>query len=201
MKKRNAEETKALIIFNARFLFSKYGYDGMRVDDLASICKINKATIYYHFKDKSFIFETIMLEMSKLIFDEIKIKIEKENKIEKKLEAFLDAIINIIITNRDLAKILMQELALNSKNLSNNTKVEFFKIIEILSKILYEGKKDNIFIEIDPFLVHSMVIGSINYYYSMKEANEEESNKSFKVNFYENGALYIKDMVLKYILK
>lgn len=201
MKKRNAEETKALILSNAILLFAKNGYDGMRVDDLASISKVNKATIYYHFKDKSFIFETILLEMAKLILDEVTIKIEKATTIEKKLEAFLDAVIYIITTKRDLARILMQELALNSKNLSERAKEEFFKIIEILSTILEEGKKENKFIEIDPFLVHSMVIGSINYYYSMKEANQEETNKKFKVDFYENGASYIKDMVLKYILK
>ncbi len=201
MKKRNAEETKALILSNATLLFAKDGYDGMRVDNLASISKINKATIYYHFKDKSFIFETILLEMAKLILDEVKTKIEKENKIEKKLEAFLDAVIYIITTKRDLAKILMQELALNSKNLSDKAKEDFFNIIKILSTILEEGKKENKFIEIDPFLIHSMVIGSINYYYSMKEANKEETNKKFKVDFYEDGASYIKDMVLKYILK
>ncbi|RXJ68242.1 hypothetical protein CRV08_08290 [Halarcobacter ebronensis] len=201
MKKRNAEETKALILSNATILFAKYGYDGMRVDNLAEISKINKATIYYHFKDKSFIFETILLEMSKLILDEIKIKVENENTIEKKLEAFLDAVIHIITTKRDLAKIMMQELALNSKNLSDKAKEDFFKIIKILTDILDEGKKAEKFIQIDPFLIHSMVIGSINYYYSMKEANQNEANQNFKVPFYDNAALYIKEMVLKYILK
>lgn len=113
MKKRNAEQTKELILNTAISLFAKNGFDGLRVDDLAIKAGVNKATIYYHFKDKNFIFEKILLDMSKLILEEIEKREDTNANPKKQLEAFLDAIIFIITTKRDLAKIMMQELAFN----------------------------------------------------------------------------------------
>ncbi|ADG92832.1 transcriptional regulator, TetR family [Arcobacter nitrofigilis DSM 7299] len=200
MKKRNAEQTKELILNTAISLFAKNGFDGLRVDDLAIKAGVNKATIYYHFKDKNFIFEKILLDMSKLILEEIEKREDTNANPKKQLEAFLDAIIFIITTKRDLAKIMMQELAFNGKNLSDEAKKHFFKIIYILQVILKEGIKQKVFKDIDPFLIHATTIGSLNYYYTMKEAAISEENEEFKVDFCEDSADKIKEMILNYVL-
>ncbi|AEE90844.1 Transcriptional regulator, TetR family [Tepidanaerobacter acetatoxydans Re1] len=59
MNKRDAIETKARILSAAEDIFSKVGFDGARVDDIAKEAGVNKALIYYYFKSKNEILETL----------------------------------------------------------------------------------------------------------------------------------------------
>lgn len=60
MKNKDSAETKARIIAVAEDIFSRKGYDGARVDDIAKEAGINKALIYYYFKNKDEILETLL---------------------------------------------------------------------------------------------------------------------------------------------
>lgn len=51
--------TKDKILASARILFAQKGYDGTSVDEIAKTAQINKALIYYHFKNKSAIKEEL----------------------------------------------------------------------------------------------------------------------------------------------
>ncbi len=57
--KRDAVETKARILSTAERIFSEVGYDKARVDDIAKEAGVNKALIYYYFKSKDEILETL----------------------------------------------------------------------------------------------------------------------------------------------
>lgn len=59
LKKRDAVETKARILSVAEDIFSRVGFDGARVDDIAKEAGVNKALIYYYFKSKDEILETL----------------------------------------------------------------------------------------------------------------------------------------------
>ncbi|SHJ08194.1 TetR/AcrR family transcriptional regulator [Lutispora thermophila] len=63
---RDAIETKARILSVAEDIFSRDGFDGARVDDIAKEAGVNKALIYYYFKSKNEILDTLF---SKLIED------------------------------------------------------------------------------------------------------------------------------------
>ncbi len=199
MKKRNATQTKELILNVATNEFSKYGYDGLRVDDLAARAGVNKATIYYHFKDKSFLYQTILFDMSQFILDNVHKKLIDKKTAQEKLEAFLDAVVFVVTNKRDVAKILMQELSFNGKNFSDEVKAEFFKIVAILIGILKEGKETKVFRDVDPFLIHATTVGGINYYLSMQELAQNEDKDRFPISFKENGVNDIKEMILNYV--
>lgn len=60
MNKRDAIETKARILTVAEEIFAKAGFDGARVDDIATKAGVNKALIYYYFKSKNELLETLL---------------------------------------------------------------------------------------------------------------------------------------------
>ena len=47
------EQTKQKILNVAGELFAENGFDGTSVDSIANAAGVNKALIYYHFKDKN----------------------------------------------------------------------------------------------------------------------------------------------------
>ncbi|MGI6084139.1 MAG: TetR/AcrR family transcriptional regulator [Acetivibrionales bacterium] len=59
MNKRDAVKTKARILSVAEKIFSEVGFDKARVDDIAKEAGVNKALIYYYFKSKNEILETL----------------------------------------------------------------------------------------------------------------------------------------------
>lgn len=48
----NSNETENKILLTARKLFSKYGFEGTSIRDIANDCQVNVAAVNYHFKNK-----------------------------------------------------------------------------------------------------------------------------------------------------
>ncbi len=76
--KKKAKNTKDIILKTSELLFSKYGYDSTSVDEIAKKAKIPKSLIYYYFKSKKQILETLfndfekeLVELKEKIFDEV----------------------------------------------------------------------------------------------------------------------------------
>ena len=60
IQKRDAEASKALIISSAIQLFSQKGYASASMDELAKLCGLNKAMVFYYFKNKKGLYEAVM---------------------------------------------------------------------------------------------------------------------------------------------
>ena len=57
------EETRRAIFAAAAEPFSRRGFDGVVVDDIARAARVNKAMIYYHFDDKLGLYREIVQDM------------------------------------------------------------------------------------------------------------------------------------------
>lgn len=60
-KKREKEERKKEILDAAETLFFVREYDGVSMDEIATIAELNKATIYLYFRNKETLFSAIVL--------------------------------------------------------------------------------------------------------------------------------------------
>jgi AcrR family transcriptional regulator len=60
-KTRRWEKQRQKILLAAGRLFSRKGYIGTSIDDIGKAAKVNKAAIYYYFKDKSFLLYEIVI--------------------------------------------------------------------------------------------------------------------------------------------
>ncbi len=63
MPERNAAKTRQHIMITAERLFAKKGFDATSVDSIAKAAKVNKALIYYYFKNKQDIIHSIFDDM------------------------------------------------------------------------------------------------------------------------------------------
>ncbi len=59
MPRSGGERTRKTILIAAEKLFSNKGYDGTSIQDIATAAKVNKALIYYHFKNKHDIIDSL----------------------------------------------------------------------------------------------------------------------------------------------
>lgn len=125
MNKRDAVETKTRILSVAEEIFSEVGFDGARVDDIAKEACVNKALIYYYFKSKDEILDTLF---TSLVEDVKRILIKSvegypDIRQGNGYRELFDAYINFIVEKRKIIKVAITESAKSSSNLSIVMKV------------------------------------------------------------------------------
>lgn len=111
MPKTDGHITKQKILTIAEKLFSEKGYDGTSVDEIARLSKVNKATVYYHFKNKREVLDvltrSILVEAKKMINQSIH---DSHNNSNRGLfRKHLEDLIRFMTGKSRLIKILVME--------------------------------------------------------------------------------------------
>lgn len=102
--------TKKAIFDSAIKIFSKDGYDGATMDDVASNAGVAKGTLYYHFKSKEEIFKYIIKEGMNLIKEKIDYETSKVDSSIAKLKVVCKVQLCLVNDNRDFFKVVMSQL-------------------------------------------------------------------------------------------
>lgn len=115
MKNTDSSETKSKILKAAEKLFSKKGFDGARVDEIAKQAGVNKALIYYYFDSKRDIldelFSSLIEEFMKMGYDSLESVIDLES-IEYKdgnISQIMTMLYKFLEDKKDTIKIMMME--------------------------------------------------------------------------------------------
>lgn len=152
--------------------FSEHGFAGARIDRIAKTAKVNKAMIYYFFKGKEKLYESILSIHVKSISGFVqnimpdgKADINQIYSLITKFFEYLNGF------SPEFIKILLGELASGGKYIK---KFIFPKLIGPVSSILVENlirEIDNKTIRpVNPYYTYLQIIGSIMFFIIMKVA-------------------------------
>jgi AcrR family transcriptional regulator len=157
-------KTSRKILDCAARLFAQHGYDGTIMDDLAEQCGVNKASIYYHHKDKATLYENTLTALFTPIAEAVIEAVESESSPVRMLEAHIRAFAIASADNPYFAGILMREMASGGANMPVRPREQMQRILFLLNKILQLGESQNTFKPADPLIVHFMIVGTINLF-------------------------------------
>jgi len=166
-KEENREETGATaekILLAAREVFTEFGYNGTRMDEIARRAAVNKATLYYQIGDKATLYAHVIHQVIGGVYQDIARAVSLAPTPEEKLRAYITCIAQAVDKNPEIPPILMREFASGGTNLPRLVVEDFAAVIKILMGIMEEGTKKGIFIKTVPFLLHMMILGSILFY-------------------------------------
>lgn len=171
-----AKDTKEQILDAARELFSQFGYDGCKVDAIAETAAVNKASIYYHYKDKASLYEKVFEEDLGDFLIRIRKAISKSESPAKKLEAYIHTFSENFQSNRFMAPLMLRELASDGQHLSVDSRKAVNSIIQELDKILRDGARSGELKEAKTLIIHIMIVGSMNIFMSTKTMRKNFEN-------------------------
>ncbi len=157
-------KTSQKILNCATRLFALHGYDGTIMDDLAEQCDVNKASIYYHHKDKARLYENTLTALFTPIADAVIEAVKSENDPVKKLESHIKVFAKANADNPYFAAILMREMASGGANMPVQARGQMQRILFTLNTILQLGESQNVFKSADPLIIHFMIVGTINLF-------------------------------------
>jgi len=161
--------TKKNILHIATEEFSKYGYDAVSMNKLAAKLEVNKATIYYHFKDKKSLYQEVIVSlMQKNRQKEYDILNSNLTPKEKFFE-----IINVTISefkdSPEIIPIILREMANKGSNLENIIiEKEIAEYLDILSKIILQLNLKEKYKDADISIIHSLILGTLTTYFCMQ---------------------------------
>ena len=178
--KKNTEE---LILSTASKLFALRGFDGCQVDLIAKKANVNKASIYYYYKNKATLYERVFEENFGDFLLRIRKKISEKKTPEDKLKAYIFTFSQNFKSNQSMAPLMLRELASDGKNLSPNSRKAVGKIIQELDLIIKEGVSSGIFKETKTLLLHIMIVGCLNIFISTQKMRKAFDNPDPTLGF------------------
>jgi len=176
MKKRDAQTSKRNIIINAKTLFSQKGFSASSMDELALMCDLSKAMIFYYFKNKQSLYELVVEDILQEIYSKIKEESANYQKPIDKLDNFIKTYASFACAHPYFPALLLKELSTSGAVISENLFLHMRKLFALFSNILKNGEEQGCFDDTNPMILYFMVIGTLNLMVTTKplriKANE-----------------------------
>jgi AcrR family transcriptional regulator len=177
-KQMNIEKpgkTAEKILTAARAVFAENGYSGTHMDEIAARAGVNKATLYYQIGDKDTLYANVIHQVLGNIAHGIAEAVAKADHPEDKLKIYVNCVAAAVDKHPELPPIMMREMASDGAHLPRVVVEDIAAVLTILLGILDEGRKKGIFIEVMPFLIHMMIMGTILFYKKASPIKDKQS--------------------------
>ncbi len=163
------EDRRKNILNAATDIFSKYGFYGAKMEDIAKKAGIGKGTIYGYFDSK----RSLFYEMIKYRIEEYKKGLDSSLNIEGSLEEKLYAVYDFheayLKRYIDTTQIIMREQEVLPKKLMKELADEMHKLFNRMKIAVEEAiHRKELRKDLDPELAAVIIIGSIGQFYGRK---------------------------------
>src|SRR5258708_9568753 len=164
------EESRAAILRAAAKEFSEHGIAGARTDAIARAARVNKALLYYYFKDK----ETLYGAVLDFAFSGMKTTmfqvLDSEMPPREKIMAYAGAYFDFIASNQIYPKLMQREMMRaregHSEHIDRLVKTYFQPIFKKVAGLLQRGIADGEFRQVDPAHFVPSMVAMIVFYFS-----------------------------------
>lgn len=175
--------TKKRILDVATEEFATLGYSGLSMNNLAEKLKINKAMIYYYFKDKRNLYDEVISSIIELNEEEKKEILNSSLEAKEKFKRYIKLCTKTISNNPNIIPLTLREMANFDLGIENNIPNSIEQELVLMKQIILQLNLKEKYKDIDFYELKAMIIGTISSYYSMQKTPLKLSNiKDFDKN-------------------
>ena len=175
--------TKKRILDVATEEFATLGYSGLSMNKLAEKLKINKAMIYYYFKDKRNLYDEVISSIIELNEEKKKEILNSSLEAKEKFKRYIKLYTKTINNNPNIIPLTLREMANFDLGIENNIPNSIEQELVLMKQIILQLNLKEKYKDIDFYELKAMIIGTISSYYSMQKTPLKLSNiKDFDKN-------------------
>jgi TetR/AcrR family transcriptional regulator len=163
------EESRAAILRAAVDEFAREGVAGARTDAIARFAGVNKALLYYYFKDKEALYEAVLDEVFSGVRAAIHHVLSQDLSPRRKLAAYIGAHFDYIASHPPYHRLVHAEFLRAGRDPSRLQRVarQYFRpVFSELSALLKEGEQSGDFRRVDPVHFIPSMISVIVFYFT-----------------------------------
>ncbi len=192
--------TKDKILEVASYNFAKYGYDAVSMNQLVKELDINKATIYYHYKDKKDLYIAVVKKSIEIIDKKIQNIINKDFPPKEALIYYIKAQIEGVKEIPYLPALALREIANLGADVDESIIPLFEKDVNYLNSILNSLELNEEYKNITPYAFFSLLCGTIFTFYSIQMSDLEIGSKDNMKKNSNKSLNFISEFLSKLIL-
>jgi TetR/AcrR family transcriptional regulator len=156
-----APPTRDSLFLAAATAFSTHGFDGVAVDDIARIAGVNKAMIYYHFKNKQDLYREVVRDMLRAMRAALAEIAERQTSASSKIEQFVQAASKLRESRPWFPPIMLREMSAGGPRLDAETLGLMRGVFLAFRSILDAGVEANEFRRVNPVLAYITIMGTL----------------------------------------
>jgi TetR/AcrR family transcriptional regulator len=163
------EESRASILRAAVAEFAEHGIAGARTDAIARTARVNKALLYYYFKDKDSLYEAVLDHVFGGLRARVMPVLESDLAPRRKMLEYVGAYFDYIAANPRFPRVVQAEWMRAGEGSARMQRVakEYFRpIFGKLSELLREGIERREFRAVNPMDFAPTLVGIIIFYFS-----------------------------------
>jgi len=164
------EESRAAILKAAVSEFAEHGVAGARTDAIARAARVNKALLYYYFKDKDALYQAVLDHVFSGLRAQVVPILESELSPKEKLLQYLGAYFDYIAGNPQFPRVVQSEWMRNpgphTARMQKIAKEYFRPIYQKLVEVIQEGIASGEFRPVNPMHFLPSMVAIIVFYFS-----------------------------------
>jgi len=172
--RRHPEKSRAAILRAAVAEFAEHGIAGARTDAIARAARVNKALLYYYFKDKEALYEAVLDHVFSGLRDRLMPVLESDLEPREKLLEYAGRYFDYIAANPRFPRVVQGEwMRVGPKGSPQMLRIarEYFApIYKRVSEMLREGAEKGQFRAVNPIDFLPSMVGIIVFYFSTAPA-------------------------------
>jgi TetR/AcrR family transcriptional regulator len=164
------EESRAAILEAAAREFAQYGVDGARTDTIAHEAHVNKALLYYYFKDKETLYGAVLDAAFSGLKDKVFRVLDSPSPPREKILQYVGAYFDFIASNQLYPRLMQGEMMRaregESQHIDKIIRNHIRPIFTRVSEVLREGIARGEFREVNPAHFVPSMVAMIVFYFS-----------------------------------
>jgi TetR/AcrR family transcriptional regulator len=153
------QDVRSRIVDAAERLFAEKGYDATSISDIAEAAVVGRALIYYYFKDKRDLYDSILRDAGERIMIAAQQALGFQGLALARLRHFVEAFLRIHVEHPYVPRMVMRAEMEGNMAPGAEPKQHFDRIAGYLSQIVAEGIGQGEFREVPPDKVVHFLMG------------------------------------------
>ncbi|MEZ5291208.1 MAG: helix-turn-helix domain-containing protein [Vicinamibacterales bacterium] len=141
--------------------FSRDGYDGVGVDDIARAAGVNKAMLYYHFGSKLELYHEVVRDMLRAVRSAVGSIAEAADPAPAKIGRFIEALAHLRESRPWFPPLMMREMSAGGPRLDPDTLALMRGVFLAFVAILDAGVTARAFRPVNPVLAYVTILGPL----------------------------------------
>lgn len=151
--------TRDLVFKAGAAAFSRFGLDGVGVDEIARAAGVNKAMLYYHFTNKLELYRAIVRDMLRAVSAAAAAIAESADAPATKIERFIETLATMREARPWFPPLMMREMSAGAPHLDPDTLLLMRGVFHSFGRILEQGVQRGDFRKVHPVLAYVTILG------------------------------------------
>jgi len=139
--------------------FARHGFEGVGVDDIARAAGVNKAMLYYHFKNKLDLYRDVVRDMLRAVSEAVAAIATAEATPSTKVERFIETLATMREARPWFPPLMMREMSAGAPHLDPDTLLLMRAVFLSFGQILDQGVRAGEFRKVHPVLAYVTIHG------------------------------------------